>query len=161
MHGRGRAAKPPQRPEALDRGVQLHYAPARLNLYRRVADEAARDTVTMRPRSHYSAFTLLKEGLSGQAGWQPAWTSPDPRPSYDAIVVGGGGHGLATAYYLAKNHGLGRVAVLRGDESMRRADGRAADTEGLHQALVRKRKGALGCGSRIGTLKRCALALAA
>ena len=65
-----------------------------------------------RPRSHYSAFSLLKEGLSGQAGWQPAWTSPDPRSAYDAIVVGGGGHGLATAYYLAKNHGLGKVAVI-------------------------------------------------
>jgi choline dehydrogenase-like flavoprotein len=40
------------------------------------------------------------------------WRNPDPRPSYDAIVIGGGGHGLATAYYLARNHGLTRVAVL-------------------------------------------------
>ena len=48
--------------------------------------------------------------------------------------------------------GLGGMAVLRGDEPVRRADGRAADAEGLHQALARKRSGALGCGNRIGTL---------
>ena len=65
-----------------------------------------------RPRSDYSVLSLLREGLSGQAGWQPAWASPSPKPSYDAIVVGGGGHGLATAYYLAKNHGLSNVAVI-------------------------------------------------
>ncbi|MER9335833.1 FAD-binding oxidoreductase [Mesorhizobium sp. M0293] len=60
----------------------------------------------------YSALSLLKEGLAGQTGWQPAWRSPEPKPSYDAIVIGGGGHGLATAYYLAKNHNIARVAVL-------------------------------------------------
>ena len=65
-----------------------------------------------RPRSHYSGLALLREGLSGQAGWQPAWASPAPKRAYDAIVVGGGGHGLATAYYLAKNHGLTNVAVI-------------------------------------------------
>ncbi len=66
----------------------------------------------IRRRSHYSAFTLFKEGLLGQVGWQPTWASPEPKPAYDAIVVGGGGHGLATAYYLAKNHGLPNVAVI-------------------------------------------------
>jgi len=65
-----------------------------------------------RPRSHYSGLALLREGLSGQVGWQPAWASPSPKRAYDAIVVGGGGHGLATAYYLAKNHGLTNVAVI-------------------------------------------------
>ncbi|TPI53110.1 MULTISPECIES: sarcosine oxidase subunit beta family protein [unclassified Mesorhizobium] len=60
----------------------------------------------------YSALSLLREGLAGQTGWEPAWRSPEPKPSYDAIVIGGGGHGLATAYYLAKNHGIARVAVL-------------------------------------------------
>ena len=60
----------------------------------------------------YSALSLFKEGLAGQTGWQPAWRSPEPKPSYDAIVIGGGGHGLATAYYLAKNHNIARVAVL-------------------------------------------------
>ena len=60
----------------------------------------------------YSAFSLFKEGLAGQKGWEPAWRSPDPARSYDAIVIGGGGHGLATAYYLARIHGITRVAVL-------------------------------------------------
>lgn len=60
----------------------------------------------------YSALSLFREGLSGHRGWRPAWTKAKPKPAYDAVVVGGGGHGLATAYYLAKNHGLKRVAVL-------------------------------------------------
>jgi sarcosine oxidase, subunit beta len=60
----------------------------------------------------YSAFSLFKEGLAGQTGWEPAWRSPSPKKSYDAIIIGGGGHGLATAYYLAKTHGVTNVAVL-------------------------------------------------
>ena len=60
----------------------------------------------------YSAFSLFKEGLAGQTGWEPAWRSPSPRKSYDAIIIGGGGHGLAAAYYLAKTHGITNVAVL-------------------------------------------------
>ncbi|MGD0184607.1 MAG: sarcosine oxidase subunit beta family protein [Roseiarcus sp.] len=60
----------------------------------------------------YSALSLLKEGFAGHTGWEPAWCSPEPQKSYDAIVIGGGGHGLATAYYLARTHGLTRVAVL-------------------------------------------------
>jgi len=60
----------------------------------------------------YSAWTLAKEGLRGQTGWQPAWRTPEPKPSYDAVIIGGGGHGLATAYYLAKNHGIRNVAVI-------------------------------------------------
>ncbi|MFE0017053.1 sarcosine oxidase subunit beta family protein [Mesorhizobium sp. NPDC059054] len=60
----------------------------------------------------YSALSLLKEGLAGQKGWEPAWRSPQPSKTYDVIIVGGGGHGLATAYYLAKNHGITDVAVL-------------------------------------------------
>jgi sarcosine oxidase, subunit beta len=65
-----------------------------------------------RRRSDYSAFALLREGLAGQTGWPEAWASTKPKPAYDAIVVGGGGHGLATAYYLARNHGLANVAVI-------------------------------------------------
>ena len=60
----------------------------------------------------YSAFTLFREGLRGHRGWRPAWRKAEPRPAYDAVIVGGGGHGLATAYYLARNHGITDVAVL-------------------------------------------------
>jgi heterotetrameric sarcosine oxidase beta subunit len=60
----------------------------------------------------YSGWTLLKQALGGQRGWQPAWRDAAPRSQYDAVIVGGGGHGLATAYYLAKVHGLDRVAVV-------------------------------------------------
>jgi len=62
--------------------------------------------------TRYSAFTLFKEGLRGGRGWKPAWRSPKPKSKYDMVIIGGGGHGLATAYYLAKNHGITRVAVL-------------------------------------------------
>jgi len=60
----------------------------------------------------YSAFSLVKNALSGNQKWQRAWRDPEPKPHYDAIVVGGGGHGLATAYYLVKEQGLKNVAVL-------------------------------------------------
>ena len=61
---------------------------------------------------HYSALSLFREGLNRQRGWQPAWRDARPKPAYDAIVIGGGGQGLATAYYLAKNHGLTNVALI-------------------------------------------------
>jgi sarcosine oxidase, subunit beta len=60
----------------------------------------------------YSALALLRGALSAHRNWQPAWRSPEPKSSYDVVIVGGGGHGLATAYYLAKNHGIRNVAVL-------------------------------------------------
>jgi len=60
----------------------------------------------------YSAFQILKEGLTGNKGWSPAWRDPEPKKHYDVIIVGGGGHGLATAHYLAKEHGITNVAVL-------------------------------------------------
>ena len=60
----------------------------------------------------YSALALLRGALTGQRSWTPVWRSPEPRRAYDALIVGGGGHGLATAYYLAKNHGIRNVAVL-------------------------------------------------
>ncbi|MFA6124446.1 sarcosine oxidase subunit beta family protein [Sphingomonas sp.] len=60
----------------------------------------------------YSALALLKAGLTGQRGWERAWRDPEPKKSYDIVIIGGGGHGLATAYYLAKVHGLRNIAVL-------------------------------------------------
>src|SRR5580692_9138638 len=60
----------------------------------------------------FSALSLLKQGLRGQRGWKPQWRSPDPKGAYDAAIVGGGGHGLGTAYYLAREHGLTNIAVL-------------------------------------------------
>ena len=60
----------------------------------------------------YSVFSLAYEALLGHGGWQPTWRDAAPKQSYDIIIVGGGGHGLATAFYLAKEHGLTNVAVL-------------------------------------------------
>ncbi|MGD9861874.1 MAG: sarcosine oxidase subunit beta family protein [Pseudodonghicola sp.] len=60
----------------------------------------------------YSALRLFREGLRDHRGWTPAWRTPAPKPRYDVIVLGGGGHGLATAYYLAKIHGVRNVALL-------------------------------------------------
>ena len=60
----------------------------------------------------YSGLKVITEGLFGNKGWGPAWRNPAPKAEYDAIIIGGGGHGLATAYYLAKNHGLTNIAVL-------------------------------------------------
>jgi methylglutamate dehydrogenase subunit A len=60
----------------------------------------------------YSAFALLRNAFSGNRHWKPVWREPEPKAFYDTIVVGGGGHGLATAYYLAKEHGITDVAVV-------------------------------------------------
>ena len=60
----------------------------------------------------FSGLRVLKEGLTGNKGWEGHWRDATPRDAYDVVIIGGGGHGLSTAYYLAKNHGLTNVAVL-------------------------------------------------
>ncbi|WP_457648235.1 sarcosine oxidase subunit beta family protein [Profundibacter sp.] len=60
----------------------------------------------------FSGWQVLRQGLSGNKGWKPQWRDPAPKSKYDIILIGGGGHGLSTAYYLAKNHGLTNIAVL-------------------------------------------------
>ncbi|WGW03842.1 sarcosine oxidase subunit beta family protein [Tropicibacter oceani] len=60
----------------------------------------------------FSGLRVLKEGLTGNKGWSPHWRDPAPKAEYDIVIIGGGGHGLATAFYLAKEHGLTNVAVL-------------------------------------------------
>ena len=64
-------------------------------------------------KTHYSAFKVLKEALTGHKGWEPTWRDAEPKADgYDVIIVGGGGHGLATAFYLAKKHNMKNIAVL-------------------------------------------------
>ncbi|NRB16851.1 MAG: sarcosine oxidase subunit beta family protein [Rhodobacteraceae bacterium] len=60
----------------------------------------------------YSGLKVIKEALTGHNGWRPSWRNPEPKPQYDVVIIGGGGHGLATAYYLAKNHGITNIAVV-------------------------------------------------
>ena len=60
----------------------------------------------------FSVFSLAAQTLLGHRGWKPHWRDAAPKPAYDVIIIGGGGHGLATAYYLASQHGITNVAVL-------------------------------------------------
>jgi sarcosine oxidase subunit beta len=73
---------------------------------------AVRLAVARVKRLKFSFVNLARQALSGHSGWGPQWRSPEPKPAYDIVIVGAGGHGLATAYYLAKRYGLTNVAVL-------------------------------------------------
>ena len=62
--------------------------------------------------NRYSAISLVKNAITGHKNWTRSWRAPSPKKKYDVIIIGGGGHGLATAYYLAKEHGIYNIAVL-------------------------------------------------
>src|SRR5262249_57856943 len=76
------------------------------------APDDARLLSAWRAGMHYSGWTLAWNALSGHKKWRPAWRDATPKASYDVIIIGGGGHGLATAHYLAKVPGITTVAVL-------------------------------------------------
>ena len=63
-------------------------------------------------KTRYSAFAIAREAMRNHLGWERAWAAAEPKAKYDAIIIGAGGHGLATAYYLGKNHGIRNVAIL-------------------------------------------------
>jgi FAD dependent oxidoreductase len=75
-------------------------------------DRAPRPRSSRASSGRYSFWRLLREGFTGQRGWSRAWAKAEPRAGYRVVIVGGGGHGLATAYYLATEYGIRDVAVV-------------------------------------------------
>ena len=76
------------------------------------SDATPQHGATARRSGRYSVFAIVRQAMGLHAGWGRAWASPEPRRRYQVVVVGAGGHGLATAYYLGKNHGITDVAVI-------------------------------------------------
>ncbi len=68
--------------------------------------------IAVKPQQRYSIFSLIGGAIGNHQDWKQAWRNPEPKTHYDVLIVGGGGHGLASAYYLAKNHGVRNVAVV-------------------------------------------------
>ena len=66
----------------------------------------------------YSIFSLIKNAFTNHENWEVAWKDPEPKKEYDVVIIGGGGHGLATAYYLAKEHKITNIAILENYESI-------------------------------------------
>ena len=60
----------------------------------------------------YSIWSLINQALTGNQGWPRVWREPEPKHQYDIVIIGGGGHGLATAFYLASRYGMPNIAVL-------------------------------------------------
>ncbi len=77
-----------------------------------VVEEALAVRVRCRKMKGYSALSLARNALLGHRNWKPIWRNPEPKKSYDVVIIGAGGHGLSTAYYLAKKHGIRNIAVL-------------------------------------------------